>query len=131
MSGPASHGRPGSHRAVEDVPGELLGCPVSLGTIVTREAEMSGALEASYKQVQEHVRAAPAKNVDETGWRRAGRWLWVAATRTAALFRIDRGRNLARVAGRAGLIGFLYVGGKWLNIRHSTFCQTGRGCRCK
>jgi transposase len=54
---------------------------------------MAGALERPYRQVQRHVRAAPVKNVDETGWRRAGRWLWVAATRTAACFRIGRDRN--------------------------------------
>ena len=107
----------GSRRAVEDVAGELLGCPLSLGTILTREAEMSAALEASYKQVQEHVRAAPAKNVDETGWRRAGRWLWVAATRTAALFRIDRGRNWH---GLQNLLGEL-VRGTICSDRHGTY----------
>jgi transposase len=83
----------GSRRAVAAVAGEVLGCPLSLGTVVNREAEMAEALEAPYARVRAAVRRAPAKNVDETGWRRAGRWLWVAATRTAALFRIDRGRN--------------------------------------
>ena len=83
----------GSRRAVEEVAGELLGCRLSLGTVSNREAEMSEALESGYDQVRKRVRDAPAKNVDETGWRRAGRWLWVAATRTEALFRIDRGRN--------------------------------------
>jgi transposase len=83
----------GSRRAVEEVAGELLGCPLSLGTVSNREQEMAAALEGAYRQAQRRVRDAPAKNVDETGWRRAGRWLWVAATQTAALFRIDRGRN--------------------------------------
>jgi transposase len=83
----------GSRRAVEEVAAELLGCPLSLGTISNREQEMTAALAAGYEQVQQQVRSAPAKNVDETGWRRAGRWLWVAATPKAALFRIDRGRN--------------------------------------
>jgi transposase len=83
----------GSRRAVEEVAREVLGCRLSLGTVVNREAEMAAALGGPYERVQRHVREASAKNVDETGWRRAGRWLWVAATRTAALFRIDRGRN--------------------------------------
>src|SRR5829696_2169588 len=86
----------GSRRAVEDVAGEVLGLPLSLGTLVNREQEMSRALKDGYEQVQTRVRDAPAKNVDETGWRRAGRWLWVAATADAALFRVDRGRNWQR-----------------------------------
>jgi transposase len=81
----------GSRRAVGEVAAEVLGCPLSLGTVMNREAEMAAALQAPYDRVRRHVRRAAAKNVDETGWRRAGRWLWVAATRTAALFRIDRG----------------------------------------
>jgi transposase len=83
----------GSRRAAEDVARELLGCPLSLGTVSDREAELSEALEAPYAAVQARVRAAPVKHVDETGWRRAARWLWVAATRDAALFRLARGRD--------------------------------------
>jgi transposase len=105
----------GSRRAVEEVAGDLLGCPLSLGTVVTREAEMSAALHGPYERVQAHVRAAPAKNVDETGWRRAGRWLWVAATRTEALFRVDRGRNWH---GLQNLLGELV---------HGTVCADRHG----
>lgn len=83
----------GSRRAVEDVAAEIFGLELSLGTIIAREAEMTDALGEAYQQVQEQVRSASAKNVDETGWKRAGRWLWVAATQSAALFHIDRGRN--------------------------------------
>jgi transposase len=83
----------GSRRATEDVARALLGCPLSLGTVSNREAEMSEALKAPYAAVRARVRAAPVKHVDETGWRRAARWLWVAATPDAALFRLDRGRD--------------------------------------
>jgi transposase len=107
----------GSRRAVEEVAGELLGCPLSLGTVVTREAQMTAALAAPYEQVQAHVRRAPAKNVDETGWKRAGRWLWVAATPAAALFRIDRGRNWH---GLQNLLGEL-VRGTICSDRHGTY----------
>ena len=98
----------GSRRAVEDVARELLGCPsLSLGTVSNREAEMAAALERPHQQVRDRVRAAKSKHVDETGWRRAGRWLWVAATRDAALFHIDRGRNWN---GLRNLLGELVQG---------------------
>jgi transposase len=97
----------GSRRAVRDVAHEVLGVPLSLGTISTREGEMAAALNDAYEQVQQNVRQAAAKNVDETGWRRAGRWLWVAATRRQALFRIDRGRNWH---GLQNLLGELVQG---------------------
>jgi transposase len=83
----------GSRRAVEELAHEVLGLPLSLGTVSARERETAAALESPCKRVERHVRAAPVKYVDETGWRRAGRWLWTAATHSAALFRVDRGRN--------------------------------------
>jgi hypothetical protein len=83
----------GSRRGVEEVAAEVFGLPLSLGSVSNREAEMAGALEKPYRQAQRHVRAAKVKHVDETGWRRAGRWLWTAATQVAALFRIGRARN--------------------------------------
>jgi len=107
----------GSRRAVEEVAGELLGCPLSLGTILAREAEMTAALDTPYRQVQQQVRSAAAKNVDETGWRRAGRWLWVAATPTASLFHIDCGRNWH---GLQNLLGEL-VQGTVCSDRHGTY----------
>lgn len=92
----------GSRRSVEEVAAEVLGCPLSLGSVSNREAEMAAALERPYHQAQRHVRAAKVKYVDETGWRRAGRWLWTAATRTAACFRIGPDRN---VRGLQDLLG--------------------------
>jgi transposase len=107
----------GSRRAVEEVAQEMLGCELSLGTVMNREAEMSEALEPAYLEVQEQVRRAPAKNVDETGWKRAGRWLWVAATKTAALFHIDRGRNWH---GLQNLLG-QWVTGTVCSDRHGLY----------
>ena len=97
----------GSRRAVCAVAEQVLGVPLSLGTLGAREREMATALGDAYEQVQQCVRQATAKNVDETAWRRAGRWLWVAATRREALFRIDRGRNWH---GLQNLLGELVAG---------------------
>ena len=83
----------GSRRAVEEVLEEILGAPIALGTVSNREREMTQALAEPYREAKAAVRKAPAKNVDETGWKGAGRYLWVAATRRLAVFHLDPCRN--------------------------------------
>ena len=56
--------------------------------------------------------------MDETGWRRAGRWLWVAATRAAACFRIGRDRNWH---GLQDLLGSRDVFGVVCSDRHGLY----------
>src|SRR5262249_51143285 len=50
------------------------------------------------------VRAAPVKNVDETGWKQAGRlcWLWAGVTQAVACFQVHARRGLA---GLRALLG--------------------------
>jgi transposase len=84
----------GSRRAVAEVLQEVLGAPLALGSVSAREQELSSALAASHAQLQQHLAAAPLKHLDETGWRRANRWLWVAADATCALFHLDAQRGL-------------------------------------
>jgi len=83
----------GSRRAAEELLQEVLGAPLALGTVTAREREMTAALSEPYRQAKAAVQRAAAKNVDETGWKRAGRFLWVAATPTAAVFHLDPCRN--------------------------------------
>lgn len=83
----------GSRRAVEELLEEVLGAPLALGTVIAREREMTAALNQPYREAKEAVQQAAAKNVDETGWKRAGRFLWVAATRSLAVFHLDPCRN--------------------------------------
>jgi transposase len=83
----------GSRRAVEELLEEVLGAPLSLGTVMAREQEMTQALSEPYRQARQMIQKASAKNVDETGWKRAGRFLWVAATRSLAVFHLDPCRN--------------------------------------
>jgi transposase len=83
----------GSRRAVEEVLEEILGVPIALGTVINREREMTQALAEPYRQAKTLMQKAAAKNVDETGWKRAGRYLWVAATRALAVFHLDPCRN--------------------------------------
>jgi transposase len=83
----------GSRRAVEEMMAEVFGAPIALGTVCAREREMAQALALPYRQAHEAVQKAGAKNVDETGWKRAGRYLWVAATKALAVFHLDPCRN--------------------------------------
>jgi transposase len=83
----------GSRRAAGELLADVLGAPLSLGTIIARETEMTGALNEPYRDARAAIRQAPAKNVDETGWKRAGRFLWTAATPTMAVFHLDPCRN--------------------------------------
>jgi len=83
----------GSRRAVEELLEEMLGAPLALGTVIAREREMTAALAEPYRQAKAVIQKAKAKNVDETGWKRAGRFLWVAATRALAVFHLDPCRN--------------------------------------
>jgi transposase len=83
----------GSRRAVEELLEEVLGAPLALGTVIAREREMAVALAEPYRQAKAVIQRAPAKNVDETGWKRAGRFLWLAATRALAVFHLDPCRN--------------------------------------
>ena len=72
----------------------------------------AAALDLTYDDLLEHVRFAPAVNVDETGWRLKSkqRTLWGAFTERAAVFRIapDRHEREARaLLGEefAGIVG--------------------------
>jgi transposase len=83
----------GSRRAVEELLQEVMGVPLALGTVMAREKEMAAALAEPYQQAKATIQRASAKNVDETGWKRAGRFLWVAATPQLAVFHLDPCRN--------------------------------------
>lgn len=93
-----------SKRAAEEVSDAVFGAPVALGTVPRLEAEVAAALAPAYREAEAAVRAAPVKYGDETGWKRAGklRWLWGAATGTAALFLVHAGRGAAALAALLG-----------------------------
>ena len=98
-----------SRRAVEEIVETVFEVPIALGTVIALEAETSAALAGAYQEVQKEVRDAAVKNTDETGWSEAGqkRWLWTAATATAALFVIHLRRSFA---GLQALLGEAITG---------------------
>jgi len=99
-----SGARHDSKRGVEEVVETVFGVPVSLGTVAQVEQEVSGALASAHVEAAAAVRQATAKNVDETGWKQAGRlcWLWTAVSRGAAYFVIHARRG---AVGLQALLG--------------------------
>jgi transposase len=89
-----------SRRDATELLRELFGAQLSSGSVEAIVSRASAALEEPYEDLLGHVRAAPAINIDETGWRLRGgkRTLWGALTRQEAVFRIapDRHRREAQ-----------------------------------
>jgi transposase len=101
-----------SDRETGELLGDGFGLPISLGSVVALQQEMSAALEPVYEAVQAVVQQQPVANVDETGWKEAGkrRWLWVAVTNVATLFVVALARStksLRELLGTdfAGVVG--------------------------
>jgi transposase len=84
-----------SHRGLEEVSEVVFGVPLSLGSVTALQEQLGDALAPAHQEIANEVRPAPVKNVDETGWKQAGkkRWLWAAVTGTAALFVIHLRRG--------------------------------------
>lgn len=91
-----------SQRGLEEFVETVLDVPLSLGTINRLERQMSAALRPAHAEALAAVRRAPVKHVDETGWKRAGGWLWLAATAQVAVFVIHARRS---AAGLRALLG--------------------------
>jgi len=84
-----------SHREVVDLLHALYGLPISLGSVVNLQGAVSAALKPVFDEVQTAVQRAPALNVDETGWKQAGKrhWLWTVVTACATLFCVTKPRS--------------------------------------
>jgi transposase len=69
--------------------------PISLGSVANLQGDVSAALKPLFDEVQEVVQATPSVNVDETGWKQAGkrRWLWTVVSAVATLFCITTSRS--------------------------------------
>jgi transposase len=93
-----------SRRDIEQFVETVLRVPIALGTVSNLEQEVSVALAPAHAEARHAVQAAAAKNVDETGWKKAGakRWLWGAATALVVCFVIAPSRG---ALGLAALLG--------------------------
>jgi transposase len=66
-----------SKRAVEELAEAVFDVPLALGTVAALERETSQALAGAHAEVAQAVRAAPAKNADETSWKLSGKLCWL------------------------------------------------------
>jgi transposase len=84
-----------SRRDTVELLDELFGARLSSGTVDAILGRTATALDEPHEDLLDHIRCAPAVNIDETGWRLKGkrRTLWGAATPAAAVFRIAPDRH--------------------------------------
>jgi transposase len=118
-------------RTVAEVVEDLFGVPLSLGSVSNYEAHTAAALARAHDRALAAVRSAAVKHVDETGWKRAGkrRWLWTAATRTAACFAVQAKRSwraacdlLGRRGGRGVITSDRHHAYAPLGVRRRQVC---------
>ncbi len=116
-----------SKRGIEEFVETVFKAPIALGTVSNLEQEVSAALADAHAEAQQAVQEAAAKNVDETGWKKAGdkRWLWGAATALVACFVI------APTRGALGLTALLgkKIKGIITSDRWSVYGQLKLGLR--
>jgi transposase len=84
-----------SRRDVVELSEELFGARISTGTVDAILARAADALEDPYEDLLQRVRGARQLNMDETGWRTAGRRraLWGLFTERHGLLAIAPGRH--------------------------------------
>jgi transposase len=84
-----------SDREIPHLLHDFAGLPISLGSVVDLQQTMSAALAPVYSDIQTTVQQQPHVNMDETGWKEAGkrRWLWVVVSAVATLFHVAASRG--------------------------------------
>ncbi len=93
-----------SKRAINEMLLEVFEIEMSLGAVCNSEQQLSEAIEGPAAEAKAHVQAQPVVHVDETSWREAKQraWLWVMATLSVTVFRIDRHRSAAAAQALMG-----------------------------
>lgn len=93
-----------SKRGVEEICDAIFAAPISLGSVVHLEQEVSQALAPAHQEALEAVRQSEVKYADETSWKLWGKlcWLWAAATKKVSVFLIHAKRNAQALAALLG-----------------------------
>jgi transposase len=83
-----------SDREIPQLLLDLFNLPLSLGSVVDLQHSCSQALAPVYTAIQTTVQQQAHINMDETGWKEAGkrRWLWVVVSTVATLFYVASSR---------------------------------------
>lgn len=98
-----------SDRNVVRLLADFFALPLSLGSVVNLQQAGSAALAPIYTAIHTAVQQQERCNIDETGWKEAGkrRWLWTMVTAVATLFVVLTSRD---GPGLRQLIGTAYRG---------------------
>ena len=89
---------------------DLYGIDVSDGSVINIEERVTEALSPIYKRIHSFVTESVfCKHFDETSWRDRGKthYVWVAATKQAVCYRIDRHRSREAFEAIAGKLNKL------------------------
>lgn len=83
-----------SDREIPQLLYDFFKLPLSLGSVVDLQHSCSLALAPVYTAIQTTVQQQAHINMDETGWKEAGkrRWLWVVVSTVATLFHVASSR---------------------------------------
>lgn len=89
-----------SKRNTQDLLSDCFGVDLALGSVCPLEQATSEAVAQPVEEAKAYVKAQPAANLDETGWRQENRkaWLWTAVTSLVSVFliRFSRGSKVVR-----------------------------------
>ncbi len=98
-----------SDRNVVRLLADWFALPLSLGSVVSLQQEGSAALAPVYTAIHSAVQQQERCNIDETGWKEAGkrRWLWTMVTTVATFFAVLTSRD---GPGLRHLLGAAYTG---------------------
>jgi transposase len=109
-----------SRRDVVELCEQLFGSRISSGTIDAILTRVADALEDPYDDLLDHVRAAAALNMDETGWRTAGerRAMWGAFTDRHAVLRIAADRHEDHARKLLGETSAIVTSDRWWAYGH-------------
>lgn len=104
-----------SKRDTQEFVAQTLGVPVSLGTVMAVQAQVSEALASPYEEARQAVLSSAVRNVDETGWKLGGRlcWLWTAATATAVFFLIHAKRGYQGLQALLSQAAGVVISDRW------------------
>ena len=83
-----------SDREIPQLLYDFFKLPLSLGSVVDLQQSCSLALAPVYSAIQTTLQQQAHINMDETGWKEAGkrRWLWVIVSTVATLFHVASSR---------------------------------------
>jgi transposase len=105
-----------SRRAVAALCADVLGAPLSVGSVDGLCQATASALAEPVAQMLAAVRQASAAHADETSWREAGqrRWLWAVVAPLLTVFVVARSRGSQVIKGVLGasFAGYL-ISDRW------------------